>query len=67
MGTRMPEFSPTASQANSTSWMAERLGLRGEVALLPHDAGEADLLARIEALNARDDVDGTAATRCAVT
>lgn len=38
--------------------MAERLGLRGEVALLPHDAGEADLLARIEALNARDDVDG---------
>ncbi|WGR91685.1 bifunctional methylenetetrahydrofolate dehydrogenase/methenyltetrahydrofolate cyclohydrolase [Bradyrhizobium sp. ISRA443] len=38
--------------------MAERLGLRGEVEFLPHDAGEADLLARIETLNARDDIDG---------
>jgi methylenetetrahydrofolate dehydrogenase (NADP+)/methenyltetrahydrofolate cyclohydrolase len=38
--------------------MAERLGLRGEVELLPHDAGEGELLALIERLNARDDVDG---------
>ena len=38
--------------------MAERLGLRGEVVRLPDDAGEADLLARIEALNARNDIDG---------
>ncbi|MHC2251737.1 methylenetetrahydrofolate dehydrogenase (NADP+)/methenyltetrahydrofolate cyclohydrolase [Bradyrhizobium embrapense] len=38
--------------------MAERLGLRGEVERLPDEASEADLLARIDALNARDDVDG---------
>jgi methylenetetrahydrofolate dehydrogenase (NADP+)/methenyltetrahydrofolate cyclohydrolase len=38
--------------------MAERLGLRGEVELLPHDAGEGELLALIERLNARADVDG---------
>ncbi|MBR1160510.1 bifunctional 5,10-methylenetetrahydrofolate dehydrogenase/5,10-methenyltetrahydrofolate cyclohydrolase [Bradyrhizobium elkanii] len=38
--------------------MAERLGLRGEVARLPDDASEADLLARVETLNARDDIDG---------
>lgn len=38
--------------------MAERLGLRGEVVRLPDDAGEADLLATIEALNARNDIDG---------
>ncbi|WP_426442312.1 bifunctional 5,10-methylenetetrahydrofolate dehydrogenase/5,10-methenyltetrahydrofolate cyclohydrolase [Bradyrhizobium genosp. P] len=38
--------------------MAERLGLRGEVELLPHDAGEPALLALIGRLNARDDVDG---------
>ena len=38
--------------------MAERLGLRGEVELLPHDASEGALLALIERLNARDDVDG---------
>lgn len=43
---------------NSKVRMAERLGLRGEVARLPDDAGEADLLARIAALNARDDIDG---------
>ncbi|SDF20027.1 methenyltetrahydrofolate cyclohydrolase /5,10-methylenetetrahydrofolate dehydrogenase (NADP+) [Bradyrhizobium brasilense] len=38
--------------------MAERLGLRGEVARLPDDASESDLLAGVEALNARDDIDG---------
>ena len=38
--------------------MAERLGLRGEVERLPDDASEADLLARIVALNGRDDIDG---------
>ncbi|MBR0797437.1 bifunctional methylenetetrahydrofolate dehydrogenase/methenyltetrahydrofolate cyclohydrolase [Bradyrhizobium jicamae] len=38
--------------------MAGRLGLRGEVELLPHDASEAELLAVIATLNARDDVDG---------
>ncbi|KJC49067.1 methenyltetrahydrofolate cyclohydrolase [Bradyrhizobium sp. LTSP885] len=38
--------------------MAERLGLRGGVELLPHGAGEGELLALIERLNARDDVDG---------
>lgn len=38
--------------------MAERLGLHGEVVRLPDDAGEADLLARIEALNVRSDIDG---------
>ncbi|WP_076858203.1 bifunctional 5,10-methylenetetrahydrofolate dehydrogenase/5,10-methenyltetrahydrofolate cyclohydrolase [Bradyrhizobium mercantei] len=38
--------------------MAGRLGLRGEVERLPDDASEADLLARVAALNARDDIDG---------
>jgi hypothetical protein len=34
--------------------MAERLGLRGGVELLPHDASESALLALIGRLNARD-------------
>ena len=38
--------------------MAGRLGLRGEVQSLPHDASEAALLAVIATLNARDDIDG---------
>ncbi|MFB9269049.1 bifunctional 5,10-methylenetetrahydrofolate dehydrogenase/5,10-methenyltetrahydrofolate cyclohydrolase [Bradyrhizobium erythrophlei] len=38
--------------------VAQKLGLRGEVERLPSDASEADLLARIATLNARDDIDG---------
>ncbi|MHC2333997.1 methylenetetrahydrofolate dehydrogenase (NADP+)/methenyltetrahydrofolate cyclohydrolase [Bradyrhizobium sp. USDA 4454] len=38
--------------------MAERLGLRGAVERLPDDCSEANLLARIDALNARHDIDG---------
>ncbi len=37
---------------------ARDLGLRSEIEVLPRDAAEAEVLAAVELLNARDDVDG---------
>src|SRR4051794_24935064 len=37
---------------------AEELGLRGETRILPGSIGEAELLAIVEMLNGREDIDG---------
>lgn len=38
--------------------MAERLGVHGETLFMPEDLSEADLLAKVAELNARDEIDG---------